>query len=483
MENNNHKLRRNFYKWHRIIGLIALVPVICWTLSGLSHPFMSNWFRPFIPNETFKPLTQAQMKPVMSLQQVLDQNKVAVIRNFGLVDFKGQTYYQVLQADSSYSYYSANDGKVLPDGDKLYATYLARYLTQDSVSKIKRITLQTKFDAQYQPINHLLPVWKVSFLRPDGMDVYIETGQSRMGTFNNNTRKAMLGLFEQFHTWQFLAAIGGEKLRIGVLIVLVGCMFLSMLSGLIVYGFLWNRFKELSEKRKASGKKDTRFVHRFHRQLGLIMSFLMLTFTFSAAFHLIVKLHNIRPESKPYSQLINRDQLQLSNLQLPVADTLIKKVSVAMFENKVYYQVLKRDKSMAYIDAANGKELPDGDVRYASYLADYYRKTSGSTTNIQPGKTELIKQFNEEYGFINKRLPVEKVSYGSENWYIETATAKLATKVAGLDRAEGFSFIFLHKYFGMSWAGKNIRDIVSMLAALGILVVSLFGFAAFLKNQ
>jgi hypothetical protein len=34
----------------------------------------------------------------------------------------------------------------------------------------------------------------------------------------------------------------------------------------------------------------------------------------------------------------------------------------------------------------------------------------------------------------------------------------------------------------MSWAGKNIRDIVSMLAALGVLVVSLFGFAAFYKK-
>jgi hypothetical protein len=35
----------------------------------------------------------------------------------------------------------------------------------------------------------------------------------------------------------------------------------------------------------------------------------------------------------------------------------------------------------------------------------------------------------------------------------------------------------------MTWAGKNIRDIVSMLAALGVLVVSLFGFASFINNK
>jgi hypothetical protein len=55
--------KQNFYKWHRILGLIALIPVIGWTLSGLSHPFMSNWFRPQIAIEVFKPLSQQQMKP------------------------------------------------------------------------------------------------------------------------------------------------------------------------------------------------------------------------------------------------------------------------------------------------------------------------------------------------------------------------------------------------------------------------------------
>jgi hypothetical protein len=52
------------------------------------------------------------------------------------------------------------------NGDKLYATYLARYFTQDSTSKVKSITLQKTFDGQYQPINHLLPVWKVSLTAP-----------------------------------------------------------------------------------------------------------------------------------------------------------------------------------------------------------------------------------------------------------------------------------------------------------------------------
>lgn len=477
--------KQNFYKWHRILGLMALIPVIFWTLSGLSHPFMSNWFRPTIALEVFNPPSQSKIKPALSLQQVLDRNGITQLRNFNLVSFNNKAYYQVLGKGSIARYYSANDASLPNNGDQLYAAYLARYFTQDSVSAIKSITPQKSFDAQYQPINHLLPVWKVAFDRPDGMDVYVETSHSRMGTFNNNTRKAMLWLFEQFHTWAFLAAIGGEHFRIVILLIIVSIMLFSLLSGLTVYGFFWKKFKAAKQNRRQSGKEDKRFVHRFHRQIGLIVSFVMFTFIVSGAFHLMVKLHNISPGEKQYQQIIDRKDLAISNLQLPIADSLIKKTSLVKFNGSTYYQVSTVKKDVRYFAAIGGKELGNGDQIYAAYLSNYFRPQTGGAKSIR-GKPAItqIRQFDNEYGFINKRLPVQKVVYpDGENWYIETTSSKLATKVAGIDRAEGFSFIFLHKYFGMTWAGKNIRDIVSMLAALGVLVVSLFGFAAFIKNK
>ncbi|TFF37447.1 PepSY domain-containing protein [Mucilaginibacter psychrotolerans] len=477
--------KQNFYKWHRILGLVALVPVICWTLSGLSHPFMSNWFRPSIAREVYKPLPQSGIKPTLSIKQVLDKNHIARFRNFGLIALEGQALYQVMGKDSTVNYYSAGTGDIYKGGDEAYAKYLARYFLQDTVSKIKGVTLQKTFDSHYQPINHLLPVWQVSFDRADGMDVYIETTQSRMGTFNNNTRKAMLMFFEQLHTWDFLADLGGDQFRLVVLLVVVSIMFLSLLSGLTIYGLFWKKFKTAQQNRKQAGRDDTRFVHRFHRQLGLIVSFVMFTFTISAAFHIIVKLHNIAPEAKAYEQLISTADLAASNLQLPLADSSIVKTGIVKFEGSTYYQVSTNKKDIRYINVADGKELTDGDADYARYLAGFYRAPRPGIKQVK-GRlaTTQIRQFDNEYGFINKRLPVQKVEYpGGENWYVETTTSQLAEKVTGIDRAEGFSFIFLHKYFGMSWAGKNIRDVVSMLAALGVLVVSLFGFAAFIKNK
>jgi hypothetical protein len=475
--------KQNFYKWHRILGLTALIPVIMWTLSGLSHPFMSNWFRPTIANEVYKP-DQKGIKPALSIQQVLDKNSISELVNFGLITFDKQAYYQILGKDSITNYYSATNGELLKDGDKQYATYLARYFTQDSTSKVKSITLLKTFDGHYQPINHLLPVWKIAFDRPDGMDIYVETSQSRMGTFNNHTRKAMLTVFEQLHTWAFLADIGGEQFRIVVLLIIVSIMFFSLLSGLTIYGLFWKKFKVAQQNRKADNRKDNRFVHRFHRQIGLIVSFVMLTFVTSGAFHLIVQLHNIDPHGAIYNQVINRKDLLISNLQLPVADSSTKNVAIVKYYRDTYFQVNTYKKDVFYFNTTTGAQLPDGDKLYANYLSGIYRMGEAPIKVKGKIETTQIRQFDNEYGFINKRLPVQKVNYpNGENWYIETTTSQLATKVAGIDRAEGLSFIFLHKYFGMSWAGKNIRDIVSMLAALGVLVVSLFGFAAFIKNK
>jgi len=257
------------------------------------------------------------------------------------------------------------------------------------------------------------------------------------------------------------------------------------LSGLTIYGLFWKKFKTAQQSRRQSGREATRFVHRFHRQLGLIVSFVMFTFTISAAFHIIVKLHNITPKEKAYEQLISTADLTASNLQLPIADSIIVKTGVVKFYGSTYYQVSTPARDILYFNVADGKELTNGDQDYARYLTGFYR-TPSFNIKFAKGrlKTTQMRQFDNEYGFINKRLPVQKVEYpAGENWYVETTTSQLAEKVTGIDRAEGFSFIFLHKYFGMTWAGKNIRDVVSMLAALGVLVVSLFGFAAFIKNK
>ena len=98
--------------------------------------------------------------------------------------------------------------------------------------------------------------------------------------------------------------------------------------------------------------------------------------------------------------------------------------------------------------------------------------------------TGFLTKFDKEYGFVNKRLPVVKLALATDNhltYYVEPATSKLAASIVDSDRREGLSFGVLHKFLFMDWAGKDIRDIVTIFSALGVLVVSLFGFVLFLK--
>ena len=134
---------------------------------------------------------------------------------------------------------------------------------------------------------------------------------------------------------------------------------------------------------------------------------------------------------------------------------------------------------MRYFSVATCEPLENGDLRYAKYLAG----TFSGLTDIQ--ETKLITRFGGEYGFVNKRLPVQKISYDTpdgQSFYIETSTGRLAAKVTDPDRWEGFSFAFLHKYHTLDFVGKDFRDAVMSLAALGLLTVSLFGLALYIRS-
>jgi hypothetical protein len=97
--------------------------------------------------------------------------------------------------------------------------------------------------------------------------------------------------------------------------------------------------------------------------------------------------------------------------------------------------------------------------------------------------TEVITNFNHEYGFIFKRLPVIKVSYQGDNQlrhFIEPSTGELAAKMTQLDSIEGLSFALIHKW-NFNGLNKNLRDILVSLFALGNLIVAMLGLKMFLK--
>ncbi len=500
-------LRKNMYRWHRIVGIITLIPVIFWTLSGLMHPFMSHWFKPKLAKEFIpaKPLAMAQI--TLPLSTVLAQHQLTQIKNFRIVSFKGHTYYQVKRVSDNLVYFDASTGVELPKGDLIYAEWMARTLSQDSTSRIKSITVQTEFDNQYKFVNRLLPVYKVSFERPDGLDVYVETASTRMATFNTNSRKIFIWIFDVFHNWSFLDAISNTKIRIVVMLLCIGSIMASTLLGLLIYGFMWGKFK----KPRADDSKG--ILKKYHRQIGLWVSFVTFTFAFSGGYHALKKWTPDNRLAFSYEPTFKVSDLQQTASALALPWEKVTNISLVQIKNQAcYFVTFKKEEEQtpqpSLINAQTGKEIAQGNLLYAEYLTNKFAnmataqaadeansmdccEPTADTPNTSINHANLLEtawltKFDKEYGFVNKRLPVVKLAYKTDaktTYYIETSTGKLASKIENSDRREGWSFAILHKYLLMEWAGKDVRDIVTLLSALGVLVVSLFGLALFLKKK
>jgi hypothetical protein len=81
---------------------------------------------------------------------------------------------------------------------------------------------------------------------------------------------------------------------------------------------------------------------------------------------------------------------------------------------------------------------------------------------------------------------VVKLAYDTPEkatYYIEPSSSHLAAVITNSERFEGYSFAIFHKFLFMDWAGKGIRDLVTVIAAMGLLTVCILGLLLFLKNN
>jgi hypothetical protein len=134
-----------------------------------------------------------------------------------------------------------------------------------------------------------------------------------------------------------------------------------------------------------------------------------------------------------------------------------------------------------YVRTGDYSVLADGEKKYANYLATIF--SNNPTPSITA--TEAITSFEGEYGFVNKRLPVWKVSYATNNnerYYVETSTGKLSVRVDDKDLYEGLSFAFFHKHHFMDFAGKNARDFSTMFWSLAQIALVAIGLILWRKS-
>jgi hypothetical protein len=488
------RLKQNIYKYHKYLAFFTILPVIFWSLSGIMHPMMSHFFKPEIAKEYLENQKIDTTKINFTLKEVLTKNKIESIKNFRIVSFKNQQFYQVKNSKNEFMYFNTQTSNLLKNGDNLYAEWLSRYFLNDNISKVSSNIILTKFDNQYKYINRYLPVHKISFDRNDDMEIYIETSSSKLATFNPKSRQIFIWFFDTFHNFSFIEKISNEYARIILVGFSLSIILCSAISGLIIYGLFWKQFKKInSTTSELKARKN-------HRKLGLLFSFFTFAFVLSGLFHIIKKWEPNTITSLVYEPIFKTKSINFDIKKLSINWNEDINFGLVDFKNQTYVRsVIKKIEKSDLTDSKNKPKITydvnyynlnelhkneDLDVKYAQFLVEklnekHHFLDRNLLVESNQKEVEILNDFDKkEYGFVNKRLPVIKIAYNTpENYtfFIETNTSRIAAKVNNYDRAEGYTFAVLHKFLYLEWAGKPIRDFATVLTALSILVISIMG--------
>ncbi len=282
-------------------------------------------------------------------------------------------------------------------------------------------------------------------------------------------------------------------------------MLSSAFSGFYLY------FKLGKAKQRLTGKP----LRIWHRRLGLIVSLSALIFASSGLFHLIMSYQQQRNAIESVVEMISVNQLNEQAWQQVIAKPLAK-LDLLSYGQKPYWYGLplsaggKNQQTVSQVavlakekidteqhnhhsqEPANeavqpyvlAADIESANINRIEDLVKLKAVNLAKTTDSSVEKIEWITKFENEYGFIFKRMPVIKVQMSDADqtrYYIEPATGALSAKVRNIDGIEGFVFAYLHKW-SFNFINKDLRDILVSLFALGNLLVAVMGFIMFYKK-
>ena len=493
-------MRAIVWKLHQWLGIATCAGVLLWGLTGVMHPIMSR-LQPK-PAQFMPPAQQVNLAAARPLAAVMTDHQIAIIEHAGLATIQGEPAYRLQRPDTlEADYFRTRDGAAIETGDRAYAEQLARHYTGLAQVPIKAARLITAFDADYPSVNRLLPVWRIDFARDDGLRAYIDTRLARLATLSDNTRGLLSPLFRAGHNWTFFD--NAPVLQVWVMSVVLVCVLFSAGSGLYFYVLM-----RPTAARRLKGAP----LKRWHRVLGVAVSLSALTAGVSGFYHL---LHTFSPSAVATPAL--RERYSANDLNGPgwqaLATQPVARLHLARLDGRVAWHIqpagMGARAQVAHLASGGGEHdhhpppttplkpaiaagasarliddrgqiLDDGINALARNLAARYAG--------QPERdivaTDTVTKFGGEYGFVFKRLPVIRVQFSGEDnprYYIEPTTGVLAARIDDWDALEGKSFAYLHKWH-FTDAGKDLRDFLLALFALGNVVVALMGLTLFIRK-
>jgi hypothetical protein len=345
-------------------------------------------------------------------------------------------------------------------------------------------------------VNRLLPVYRVEFETSDNKTTFIYTELGALAGITNNWKTSIQTIFRTFHSWAWLDDF--EYARIILMMLLLLSLLGMAITGIALIFMI----------KKRSIPDDRR---KWHRVLSFAIWLPLLFFTASGIYHLLqysfgdnhrgLKLgHPIDLSASRFGEnLAWLDEFKgsaFNSLSLVEGTTngekipsLLYRISIPKGKPGQAVSRSKRFKGMAtekqsfYFDALTGKKAKLNDKDMAIYIAQ--TQLGFSTEQLQ--QTKLITHFGPHYDFRNKRLPVWQLDFNTpkgDKLFIDPATGMLVDRLVNLERYEGYSFSFLHKWnFLAPLIGREKRDIVISIILIAAIGFTVLGYLMLFKRR
>lgn len=447
--------------WHQRLAMLACLGVFCWAGSGMLHPLMG-----YLQPRAQTMVAPQQVVPLDDLRspaQVLAAAAIERVQALRLLVLAGEPYYQArLPGELQPRYWHARSGEAV-DLTAAHAESLARHYLGSEESLTYGGSLG-HFSSEYAFINRLLPVARVDTRREDGLRLYVDLFHDRLGTLVDQRKAWFSAFFQTLHSFRWLDAAG--PLRPLLMAVLLVSILSATLFGIALF---------VARRRARS------FSRRLHGWWGLGLAAATLSFASSGAWHL---LHKQTAEPWPAAYAASFEVALLD--QAPSADWLLRGeqlfgLSLLELDGKPIWRAQGQQFGMMptlhYLDAA-GRELDiDSARRHARQRLEHYAAALGLG---EMQSLTLQSQFDHEYGFVFKRLPVFKATYADAKrtaLYIDPLDGALASRVQDADRREGWVFAYLHKWEFLAGLGNGYKHLMLGLFGLAHLLLALVGLS------
>lgn len=424
--------------WHRRLALLACIGLLSWGVSGMLHA-LAHVLQP-------QPATQQPPHLALALDglrapaEVLGAADIGVVQGLRLLMLDGQPYYQArLGGHTEPRYWHARSGRESPLAAR-HAQVLAQHYLGSAEALDYRGSL-ARFDGEYGAFYRLLPVARVDSRRDDGLRLYLDLFNDRLGSLVD-ARKAWLGkLFQALHSLHWLDAVG--PWRVPLLLLLLAAALAVTLIGIGLF---------------VARRRARTATRRWHAWSGVGLALVTLSFVVSGAWHLLHK-QRLAPAPEPF----------------------VARFAVAGLDRAPVWRAqgvrVDREPSLRYLDRRGHEMADDAPRRYAEQRLAHYAQALGVGA---ARSLSLQERFDEEYGFAFKRLPVFKARYADAahtSLYIDPLDGALAARVGDAERAEGWSFRYLHTGALFDALGHVGKQWLLGLLALAQVLLALVGLA------